>query len=94
MESDSLNPTEVEVRTEVIVKEIIRIGISQTIIGIGNSSDKTEIDPDLSEVIDGIVSEIIPEDTLYRIAEEGIGIIVIEIMVTTEVGTGLEMDCF
>ena len=88
---------EVDVRTEVIVKEIIRIGTGQTIdqiVGIEDSSDKTEIDPDLSEVIDGVVSKIIPEDRVYRIAEESIEIIVIEMVVTTEVGTGLEKDHF
>ena len=99
--SDSLNPryikAEVEVRTEVIVKEIISIGTGQTIdqmVGIEDSSDKTEIDPDLGESIDRVVSRIIPEDTVYRIAEESIGIIVTEMVVTTEVGTGLEKDCF
>ena len=35
-----------------------------------------------------------PEDTVDRIVEESIGIIVIEMMVTTEVGTGLEKDHF
>ena len=89
--SDSLNPryikAEVEVRREVIVKEIIRIGTGQTIdqiVGIGNNSDTTEIDPDLSKVIDGVVFKIIPEDTIYKIEEESIGIIVIEMVVITE----------
>ena len=41
-----------------------------------------------------VVSEIIPEGTVDKIAEESIGIIVIEMMVTTEVGTGLEKDHF
>ena len=99
--SDSLNPryvkAEVEVRTEVTVKEIIRIGTGQTIdhiVWIEDSSGKKEIDPDLSEVIDGVVSKIIPEDTVYRIAEGRIGIIVTEMVFTTEVGTGLEKDHF
>ena len=51
-----------------------------------------EIDPDLNEVLEGAVSEIIPEDTVDRIAEESTGIIVIEMMVTVEVGTCLEKD--
>ena len=99
--SDSLNPryikAEVEVRTEVIVKEIIRRGTGHTIdqiVGIEDTSGKTEIDPDLSKVIDGVVSKIIPEGTVYRIAEESIGIIVIEMVVRTEVGTGLGKDPF
>ena len=45
----------------------------------------------MSEVIEGVVSEIIPVD---RIAEESIGIILIGMMVTTEVGTGIEEDHF
>ena len=98
--SDNLNPRyikEVEVRTEVIVKEIIRIGTGQTIdqiVGIEDSLDKTEIDPYLIEVMEGVVSEIIPEDTVDRMAEESIRVIIIGMMVTTEVGTVLEKDHF
>ena len=95
VDSDNLNPkyikAEVEVRTEVIVKDIIRIETSQTtdqVVG------KTEIDPGLSEVMEGAVSEIISEDIVDRIAEENTGIIVIEMMVTIEVVKGLEMDHF
>ena len=48
----------------------------------------------MSEVIEGVVSDIIPENTVDRIVEESIGVIVIGMMVTTEVGTGLERDHF
>ena len=55
---DNFNPryikAEVEVRIEVITKEIIRIGIGQTIdqtVGIEDSSGKTEVDTDLSKVM-------------------------------------------
>ena len=54
--SDNLNPryikAEVEVRTEIIIKEIIRIGTGQIIdqtVGIEDSSDKMEADPGLSK---------------------------------------------
>ena len=98
---DNLNPryikAEVEVRAEVIVNKIIRIGTDQKIdqvVGIEDSSDEIEIDTDLSKVIEEVVSEIIPEDTVDKIAEDSIGIIVIEMMVTTEVGIGAEKDHF
>ena len=78
-------------------REVIRIGTGQTIdwiVGIEDNLDKTEIDPDLNKVTEGVVSEIIPEDTVNRIAEESMEIIVIGMMVTKEVGTGLEKDHF
>ena len=49
---------------------------------------------DLSKVLEEVISEIMPEDTVDKIVEESIGIIVIEMMDTTEVGIGLEKDCF
>ena len=88
---------EVEVRIKVTAKEIIRIGIGQTIdqtVGIEDSSGKTEVDTDLSKVIEEVVSEIIPEDTVYKIAKESIGKIVIEMMAITEARIGLEKDHF
>ena len=88
---------EVEVRIEAIVKEIIRIGIGQTTdrtVGIKDSSGKTEVDTDLSKVIEEVVSEIIPEDTGDKIIEESIGIIVTEMMATTEAGIGLKKNYF
>ena len=48
----------------------------------------------MSEVIEGVVSKIISENTVDRIVEESIGVIVIGMMVTTEVGTGLGRDHF
>ena len=98
---DNLNPryikAEVEVRIEVTARESIRIGISQTVdqvVGLEDTSGKTEVDPDLSKVMEEVVSEIIPEDTVDKIAEESIGIVVIEMMATTEAGIGLEKDHF
>ena len=98
---DSLNPryikAEVEVRIEAITKEIIRIGIGQTTdqtVGIEDSSGKTEVDTDSSKVIEEVVSEIIPQATVDKIVEESIGIIVVEMMATTEAGIGLEKEYF
>ena len=98
---DNSNPryikAEVEIRTEAIAKEIIKIGIGQTadqIVEIEDSSGKTEVDIDLSRVIEEVVFEIIPEDTVDKIVEESIGIIVIEMMATTEAGIGLKKDHF
>ena len=48
----------------------------------------------MSKVIEGVVSKIIPEDTVDKIAEESIGIIVIEMMAIIEAGIGLEKDHF
>ena len=48
----------------------------------------------MSKVIEEVVSKIIPEDTVDKILEESIGIIVIEMMATTEVGIDLEKDHF
>ena len=99
--SDNLNPryikAEVEVRTEIIFKEIIRIGTCQAIdqiVGIEDSSGKTEVDPDLSKVIERVVSETVPDDTVDKIAEESIGVIVIEMMAITEMGIGLKKNYF
>ena len=48
----------------------------------------------MSKVIEGVVSEIIPEDTVDKIAGESIEIIIIEIVVIAEAGIGLERDHF
>ena len=48
----------------------------------------------MSKVIEGVISEIIPEDTVDKIAEESIEIIIIEIVVIAEAGIGLERDHF
>ena len=98
-EQGNLNPKyfkiEVEVKVGAITKEIIRIGIGQTIdqtVGIEDCSCKKEVDIDLSKVIEEIISEIIPEDTVDKTAEESMGIIVIEMATMTEVGIGLGKD--
>ena len=98
---DNLSPryikAKVEVRIEAIAKEIIRTGIGQATdgtIGIEESSGKIEIDTDSGKAIEEIVSETTPEGIVDKIAEENIGIIVIEMMAKTEVGTGLEKDHF
>ena len=98
---DNLSPryikAEVEVSIEAMAKEIIRIGIGQTIdktVGIEDSSGKMEVDTDLSKVIEGVASKIIPEDTVDKIVEDSIGIIITEMMATTEAGIGLEIDHF
>ena len=88
---------EVEVRTETKAKEIIKIGIGQTtdqIVEIEDSSGKTEVDIYLSRVIEEVVFQIIPEDTVDKLVEESIGIIVIEMMATIKAGIGPEKDHF
>ena len=48
----------------------------------------------MSKVIEGVVSEIIPEDTVDKTVEESTGIIIAEMMATTEAGIVLERDHF
>ena len=48
----------------------------------------------MSKVIEEVVSQIIPEDTVDKIVEESIGMIVTEMMAPTEAGIGLEIDLF
>ena len=48
----------------------------------------------MSKVIEEVISEIIPEDTVETTVEESIGIIVIEIIATTEAGRDLKIDHF
>ena len=43
-----------------------------------------------SKIIEEIISEIIPEDTVDKITEESVGIIIIEMIAITEVGIGQE----
>ena len=85
--------TEVEVKVGALTKEIVRIGIGQTIdqtVGIEDSSGETEVDTDLSKVIGEIISVV----TADKMSEESIEIIVIEMIVMTEVGIGPEKDHF
>ena len=100
-EQGNLNPryikTKVEVKIGAMAQEVIKIGIGQTTdqtVGIEDSSGKTEVDIDSRKVTEEIISEIIPEDTVDKIAEESIGIIIIEMIAITEVGIGLEKDHF
>ena len=48
----------------------------------------------MGKVIEVAVSKIILEDTVDKIAEESIAVIVIEMMAITEAGIDPEKDCF
>ena len=83
---------EVEAKIGVTAKEVVRIGIGQTIdqtVGIEDSSGKKEVDTNLSKVTEEIISEIIPEVTVDKTSDESIGIIIIEMITMIEVGIGL-----
>ena len=83
----------VKVKIEAITKEIIRIGTGQAIdqtAGMEDNLGKTEVDVDMSKVTE----EIISEATVDRIVEESIGIILIEMIATIEVGIGTGTDHF
>ena len=76
---------------------MIKIGVGQTTdqtVEIEDSSGKTEVDIDLSRVIEEVVFQITPEDTVDKIVEDSIGIIVIEMMAATEAGIGLDKNHF
>ena len=49
-----------------------------------------EIDPDLSKIIEGVVSRIILEDTVDKIVGDSIEIIIIGIVVIADTRIGLE----
>ena len=53
-----------------------------------------KVDIDLSKVTEEVISKIIPEDTVDKIVEESIGIMVIKMMATTEAWIDLEIDHF
>ena len=57
---------------------------------IEDSLDKIEVDPDLSH--EGTNFKIILEDTVGKITEESIDMIIIGIVVTIEAGIGPERD--
>ena len=59
---------------------------------IVDSLGETEVDPDLSRVIEETVSEIILVDTIDKAAEGSIGVILIGMIVIIEAGIGLERD--
>ena len=48
----------------------------------------------MSKVIEGVISEIIPEDTVDKIVGESMEIMIMEIMVIAEAEIGLARDCF
>ena len=88
--------TEVEVKIEDTIREIIRIGIDQTIgqvVEIEDNSDKAEVDTDLSKVIGEIIGKMqeIMED---KTVEESMKVIIIEVVVMIEVGICLVKGCF
>ena len=62
------------------------------IAGIEDSLGRIKINLDLSQVIEGTIFETILEDTIHKIAEENIEMIILEIVVTIEVGIGPERD--
>ena len=84
---------EEEDKTEVIVKEIIRIEIGQIIGQIVEIEDSSEIDPDLSRTTWETIFGVMPGDMEDKTAEENIEMIVIDVMVTIEVGIDQEIGC-
>ena len=50
-------------------------------VGIEDSSGKTEVDTDLSKAIKEVISVIIPEVTVDKIAEESIGITMLSMVI-------------
>ena len=94
---DNLSPkyikVEAVVKIEAIVKEIIRIGIGQIIdqtVETEDNSGKTEVGTDLNKVIGEIILEKIQEIMADKIAEEGIEMTIIGMIVMIEAGTSLE----
>ena len=68
--------------------------ITDQTVGVEDSSGKTEVDTDFSKVTEEIILEIILEVIVDKIAEESIGIIIKEMIATTDGGIGLEKDHF
>ena len=62
------------------------------IAGMEDSLSRIEINPDLSQVIEGTIFEIILEDTIDKIAEDSIEMIILGIVIKIEAGIGLERD--
>ena len=92
--------TEVEVKIEATIREIIRVGIGQIIdqiVEIEDNSGKTEADTDLSKVIGQTMIGKIQEIMVDKTADESIKITVTEMIVMIvmiEVGIGLEKGHF
>ena len=85
---------EVEAKIEALVKEIIRIGIGQIvgqIVQTEDNSGRTEVDTDLSTVIEKIILEKNQEIMADKIAEENTETTIIEM---TDIKIGLGKACF
>ena len=83
---------EEEDKTEVIIKEIIRIETDQTIGQVVEIEDNSEIGPELSRTTEVTISGIMLGDMEDKAAEGNIEMIVIDVMVTIEVGIDQERD--
>ena len=87
---------EVEVITEITIRETIRTGTDQImgqIVVTEDRTDKTEIGPDMNKITGEVTLEEMWEVMADRIVEESIET-AIEMTVMTEAGTGLEKGCF
>ena len=81
---------EEEDKTEVLVKEIIRIETGQTIGQIVEIEDSSETGQDLSRTTEEAIFEVTLGDMVDKTAEGNIETIIIGVMVTIEVGIGQE----
>ena len=79
-----------EDKTEVLVKEIIRIETGQTIGQVVEIEDSSETGPYLSRTTEESIFKVTLGDMLDKTAEGNIEIIVIGMMVTIEVGIDQE----
>ena len=77
---------EEEDKTEVIIKEIIRIETDQIIDQVVEIEDSSEIEPDLNRTMERTIFGIMPGDMEDITADGNIEMIVIDLMVTKEVG--------
>ena len=85
--------TEEEDKIEVIVREIIRIETGQIIGQVVEIEDSLGVDPDLNRTMEGTTSKTMLENMEDNIAEGNIEMIVIDEMVTIEVGIDQERGC-
>ena len=81
---------EEEDKIEVIVREIIRIETGWIIGQVVEIEDSLEVDPDLSRTTEGTTFETMLVNMEDNIAEGNIEMIVIDMMVTIEVGIDQE----
>ena len=85
---------EVQSKTEIAIREIIRIGKDQIIGQIAeteDNTDKTEIGLDMSKIIGEVILEEVLGILVDKTVEENIEA-AIEMRVMTKAGTGLEKD--